>query len=218
MRTASAVGKTTRRTGVKNMTLLRPVAGRTDDQGNVHGAIMRVALHLFVTRGYFNTTMRDIGREADLSAGAIYYHFDSKESIARALFMDMVDRIGHHFDEIEKSFSTTHDRCRAVVELLFLITDEEPEVMEYMLHTKHVEFLGNGIPVCSSKPFRQMRAMVHKGMKTGEVRPMDPTVAANAVYGGPLRMISMRLDGLVEKKLRCYMDEVWAAAWRSVAV
>ncbi len=218
MRAAGTVRKTIRRNGTKNTGLLRPVAGYSDDQGNVRDAIVRVALHLFVSRGYFNTTMRDIGREANLSAGAIYYHFDSKESIARSLFMDMVDRIGRHFDEIEARFSTAHDRCRAVVELLFRITDEEPEVMEYMLHTKHIEFLEDGIAVCSSKPFRQMRAMVHKGMKTGEVRPMDPTVAANAVYGGPLRMISMRLDGLVDKRLRSHMDEVWTAAWRSVAV
>ena len=218
MRATNMVRKTIRRNGVKQMALLGRVAGYADDQGNVQGTIMGVALHLFVTRGYFNTTMRDVGRESNLSAGAIYYHFDSKESIARALFMDMVTRIGRHFDDIEARYSTAHDRCRAVVELLFRITDEEPEVMEYMLHTKHVEFLDKGIPVCSSKPFRQMRAMVHKGMKTGEVRAMDPTVAANAVYGGPLRMISMRLDGLVGKKLHCYMDEVWTAAWRSVAM
>lgn len=215
---ANTIGKGIRRSEASNTALPGPLTGCTDDPGNVRGAIMGVALHLFVTRGYFNTTMRDIGREADLSAGAIYYHFDSKESIAKSLFTGMVGRIGSHFDDIEARYSTAHDRCRAAVELLFQITDDEPEAMEYMLHTKHVEFLEKGIPVCSSKPFRQMRAMVHKGMKTGEVRSMDPTVAANAVYGGPLRMISMRLDGLVEKKLRFYMDEVWTAAWRSVAI
>ncbi len=218
MRATNTVRKTIRRNGVKHTAPMGRVAGYADDQGNVRGIIMGVALHLFVTRGYFNTTMRDIGRESNLSAGAIYYHFDSKESIARALFTDMVTRIGRDFDDIEARYSTAHDRCRAVVERLFRITDEEPEVMEYMLHTKHMEFLDNGVPVCSSKPFRQMRAMVHKGMKTGEVRAMNPTVAANALYGGPLRMISMRLDGLVEKKLHCHMDEVWAAAWRSVAM
>lgn len=215
---SNTVRKTIRRNEANDMTLPGPLAGCDDDRSNVRGAIMKTALHLFVTHGYFNTTMRDIGREMDLSAGAIYYHFNSKESIAKSLFIDMVAQIGHHFDDIETRYSSAHDQCRAVVELLFRITDEEPEVMEYMLHTKHVEFLEKGIPVCSSKPFRQMRAMVYKGMKSGEVRRMDPTVAANAVYGGPLRMISMRLDGLVEKKLRVYMDEVWTAAWRSVAV
>lgn len=190
----------------------------SDGHDSVAAMILTVALRLFVTRGYFNTTMRDIGRETGLSAGAIYYHFASKEDIARSLFVGLVDRMGRHFDDIEVRYRTAHDRCRAVVELLFCLTDEEPRVMEYMLHTKHTEFLEQGVPVCSSRPFRQMRAMVYKGMKTGEVRPMDPTVAANAVYGGPLRMISMRLDGLVDNKLQTHLEEVWTAAWRSVAV
>ncbi|MHB1566904.1 MAG: TetR/AcrR family transcriptional regulator [Acidiferrobacter sp.] len=179
---------------------------------------MTAALRLFVTRGYFNTTMRDIGSETELSAGAIYYHFESKEDIAKSLFDDLVTRMGQHFDDIEARYSTAHDRCRAVIDLLFQITEEEPAVMEYMLHIKHFEFLEEAMPVCSSRPFRQMRAMVHKGMKSGEVRSMDPTVAANAVYGGALRMISMRLDGLVANKLQTYREEVWVAAWRSVSV
>lgn len=179
---------------------------------------MTAALRLFVTRGYFNTTMRDIGSETELSAGAIYYHFESKEGIAKSLFDDLVARMGQHFDDIEARYSTAHDRCRAVINLLFQITEEEPEVMEYMLHTKHLEFLEDAIPVCSSRPFRQMRAMVQKGMKSGEVRPMDATVASNAVYGGALRLISLRLDGIVGNKLQTYVDEVWAAAWRAVSV
>ena len=181
-------------------------------------SIMTVALHLFVSRGYFNTTMRDIGSEANLSAGAIYYHFKSKEDIARSLFDDLVASMGRHFNDIEARYNTAHDRCRAVVELLFQIAEEEPEAMEYMLYTKHLEFLDAGIPVCSSKPFRQMRAMVQKGMKNGEVRLMDPTVAAAAVYGGPLRMISMRLDGIVGVELPTLLDEVWESAWRSVSM
>jgi AcrR family transcriptional regulator len=179
--------------------------------------VLRTALHLFTEYGYFNTSVHDIAREAKVSIGSIYHHFKDKEGIAKALYEQLVTRMGAAFDAIEGAHKTAHDRCRAVVKLLFKMTEEEPAVMAYMLHAQHQEFMPNEMPVCSSRPFTQMRAMVRAGMETGEVRRMDPLVAATCLFGGPIRMISLRLDGILEKPLQKYIDEVWSASWRSVS-
>ena len=89
--------------------------------------------------------------------------------------------------------------------------------MAFMLYAKHREFMPEAAPICSSKPFEQMRNMVKEGMDSGMLIPMDPVVAATAVFGGALRMINLRLDGILEKALPVYLDEVWQCAWRSVA-
>lgn len=178
--------------------------------------VLRTALHLFTEHGYFNTSVHDIARAAKVSIGSIYHHFKDKEGIAKTLFEQLVTRMGAAFDAIEDAHKTAHDRCRAVVELLFKIAEEEPAVMVYMLHAQHQEFMPGEIPICSSRPFTQMRAMVRAGMETGEVRRMDPLVAATCLFGGPIRMISLRLDGILENPLQQYLDEVWSASWRSV--
>lgn len=179
--------------------------------------VLRTALLLFTDHGYFNTSVHDIARAAKVSIGSIYHHFKDKEGIAKALFEQLVTRMGAAFDAIEGAHKTAQDRCRAVVELLFKIAEEEPAVMAYMLHTQHQEFMPSEMPVCSSRPFTQMRAMVRVGMETGEVRRMDPVVAATCLFGGPIRMISLRLDGILENPLQQYIDEVWSASWRSVS-
>ncbi len=179
--------------------------------------VLRTALHLFTEYGYFNTSVHDIAREAKVSIGSIYHHFKDKEGIAKALYEQLVTRMGAAFDAIEGAHKTAHDRCLAVVKLLFKMTEQEPAVMAYMLHAQHQEFMPNEMPVCSSRPFTQMRAMVRAGMETGEVRRMDPLVAATCLFGGPIRMISLRLDGILEKPLQKYIDEVWSASWRSVS-
>ncbi|MHB1567456.1 MAG: TetR/AcrR family transcriptional regulator [Acidiferrobacter sp.] len=186
------------------------------DRPSPHEQVLRTALDLFTARGYFNTSVHDIARTAKVSIGFIYHHFKDKEDIAKALFERLVGRMGTAFDAIESQHPTAHDRCRAVVELLFAITEDEPAVMTYMLHAQHQEFMPGEKPVCSSRPFTQMRAMVSAGMETGEVRRMDPLVAATCVFGGPIRLISLRLDGIVENPLPQYLDEVWWASWRSV--
>lgn len=180
--------------------------------------VLGTALHLFSERGYFNTSVHDIAREAQVSIGSIYHHFKDKEGIATALFAQLVTRMGSAFDTIEKIHKSAHDRCRAVVELLFRLTEEEPALMAYMLHAQHQEFMPGQAPVCSSRPFTQMRAMVAAGMETGEILTMDSLVAATSLFGGPLRMISLRLDGILEIPLQRYFDDVWAASWRAIAI
>ncbi|QKT03944.1 TetR/AcrR family transcriptional regulator [Ectothiorhodospiraceae bacterium 2226] len=179
--------------------------------------VLTTALRLFTEHGYFNTSVHDIGRAAGVSIGSIYHHFKDKEGIAKALYDQLVARMGAALDAIEAEHTTTHDRCRAVVALLLDIATAEPQVMAYMLRAQHQEFISGGSPVCSSKPFAQMRAMVRTGMARGEVREMEPVVAASALFGGPLRMVSLHLDGLLERPLKDYLDPLWEAAWRAVA-
>ncbi len=183
---------------------------------NIPEVVLEAAIQLFTKQGYFNTSVPDIVRESGVSTGSIYHHFGDKEGIAKALFEMLITRMENAFNDIERQHDTAQARCRAVIELLFRVTEEEPEVMTYMLFVKHKEFMPDMAPICSSKPFRQMRRMIVDGMTSGEVRSMDDTVAAASVFGGALRMISLRLDGVLEQSLEEYFDEIWSCAWQSV--
>lgn len=179
--------------------------------------VLDAALNLFTEHGYFNTSVPDIVKASSVSTGAIYHYFRDKEGIAKCLYESLVKRMESHFNEIEAAHSTVHDRCRASIELLFAITEAEPAVMRFMLFSRHREFIPDQQPVCSSRPFVQMREMVSAGMKTGEIRQMTPVVAAASMFGGALRLIALRLDGILDTPLPAYLDEAWQCAWRSVA-
>jgi len=48
--------------------------------------IINAAYRCFARKGFHQTTMRDIYAEADLSPGAVYHYFDSKDAIIQASF------------------------------------------------------------------------------------------------------------------------------------
>ncbi len=179
--------------------------------------VLGAALNLFTEQGYFNTSIPDIVKASSVSTGSIYHYFRDKEGIARCLYENLLERMEQHFSEIESAHATTHDRCRAVIDLLFQLTEQEPAMMRFMLFSRHREFILDQKPVCSSRPFVQMREMVAAGMKQGEIREIAPIVAASAVFGGALRLIQLRLDGILDAALPEYLDEIWQCAWRSVA-
>lgn len=185
---------------------------------NARDRVIATALELFTRKGYFNTSMRDITRESAVSTGSIYHYFKDKEGVATALYQGLVDRMSKEIQRIMQTHETAHDQCRAVIALLFDITEAEPDVMAFMLYVKHREFLPHERPVCSSKPFTMMRALVERGMQCGEIEQGDVLVASSCLFGGPIRMITSSLDGILDKPLQAYFDEVWACSWRAVAV
>lgn len=179
--------------------------------------MLSTALSLFTTKGYFSTSMRDITSESSVSTGSVYHHFKDKEGVAAALYQSLIERMRTSLQEIIGHHESAHDQCRAVIELLFRITEEEPETMNFMLYTKHREFLSDERPVCSSEPFEIMRTMVERGMQRGEIEQRDVLVASTCLYGGAIRMITSRLDGVVEQPLNDYLDDIWLCSWRSIA-
>ena len=67
--------------------------------------ILQTALGLFRQRGLDDTTMRDIAAAADLSLGAAYYYFPSKEAIIQAYYDEVQ---AEHYSRV--SAALTQDR------------------------------------------------------------------------------------------------------------
>jgi TetR/AcrR family transcriptional regulator, cholesterol catabolism regulator len=53
------------------------------------GRLLRAAAHLFLTRGYAQTTVRDLARAVGILSGSIFHHFDSKEEILEAVMTEV---------------------------------------------------------------------------------------------------------------------------------
>lgn len=185
--------------------------------GQIREKVLGASLVLFTQRGYFNTSVPDIARTAQVSVGSIYHYFKDKEDVARALYVGLMEGLQGELDRIAQQQATAHDRCRAVMAMLFALTESNREAMDFMLYAKHREFLPSERPVCSSKPFETMREFVKNGMSQGEIRKIDVMVATSCLFGGAIRLITARLDGVLAEPLPDRMESVWECAWRSVA-
>ena len=62
--------------------------------------LLAIAAQLFATRGYSQTTVRDIADEAGILSGSLYHHFDSKETMLREILQEFMDDLLTGFTEI----------------------------------------------------------------------------------------------------------------------
>ncbi|MBT8354128.1 MAG: TetR/AcrR family transcriptional regulator, partial [Desulfofustis sp.] len=69
----------------------------------------------------------------------------------------------------------------------------------------------------ASLPFLKMKTWVEQGQAMGEIRAMDSNVAMNAIFGSAIRMVFLRIDGILEDPLTDYLEECWQCSWRGVS-
>jgi AcrR family transcriptional regulator len=184
--------------------------------GSRHIQTLRVALKLFVQKGFFNTSIQDLCAEAGVSIGFFYNHFSDKQGIARELYRHLLARMNVLLDDIEERHAGSRERCEAVLRMLFGLAEAEPEAMGFVVNARHREFLPEEQAICSASAFVRMRGFVFAGITEGEIRQMEPMVAASLMYGSAIRMICLRLDGLVDTPIEQLFDPLWEGIWRSL--
>lgn len=65
--------------------------------------LLRIAYNMFLVKGYENTSIDEIIKEAKIAKGTYYYHFDSKEKMLEEVIQMMLDTYTERANDILKS-------------------------------------------------------------------------------------------------------------------
>ena len=183
------------------------------NQQSTRDKILMSALILFVEKGFFKTSITDLVKHSGISNGSIYHQFNDKQQVAEALMEELISYVENQQASILKTQSTAWDCYYNLTQWLLQAAIEQPHMMQFILKAQHQEFLPDNPPICSSKPFLNLRDVIQDGMHKGEIKQMDLMVASSIAFGGPLRLIQLGLDGLLERPINDYLEEITQTAW-----
>lgn len=65
-------------------------AGLVSDPATPRGRLLQAAAHLFSSRGFDRTTVRDLAAAVGIQSGSIFHHFRSKDDILRAVMEETI--------------------------------------------------------------------------------------------------------------------------------
>ena len=177
--------------------------------------ILKKSMELFVLKGYHNVSLRDIAKECNISTGAIYHHFDSKEGIAIKLFNSTVLSLNNLFNDIINSNKTTENKIKEFVFNILRIAKDDKIMMEYALNVKHKEIIKGSKPICSSGPFEILRMFLKNEIDKGNIRKMDSYIATICLTGIPIRLMQLKWDNVIKDEILNYKDAIFDAIWRT---
>ncbi|MSP28700.1 MAG: TetR/AcrR family transcriptional regulator [Methylococcales bacterium] len=189
----------------------------THTKTEIHDEILLAALKLFAEKGYFNTSLTDIAEAAGIkTAGAIYHHFKHKQMIATALYANILDSLNISIDEIRRKNQKPFEQLHGIVDLFFKLTDDAPEVMQFLLILKINEFLPEAKPLLDTAAFVKIIKIIRTGISEGDIRNIDPLLANAYFFGIIHNTLRMVLTGALDKKAEAYQSQTWLIAWNAI--
>ena len=180
--------------------------------------ILLAALKLFATNGFFNTSLTDIAEAAGIkNTNAIYHHFKNKQMIASQLYANIFDSFNISVDDIVRRNQKSSEQLRGIVDLFFKLTDDAPEVMQFLLVLKLNEFLPEEKPIQETAAFVKIIKIIQSGIKAEEIRNIDPQLINAYFFGIINNTLQLVLAGALDKKADAYLSQTWLAAWNAIA-
>lgn len=149
--------------------------------------IRREAARLFVERGYAATTLKAIAAQSGITAGAVYWHFPSKEAI---LYSHLISSVDELIEEVRAAAAdgTPIERLTAVARTHVLVGLRQTD--EGTIDANHgivqlARFLGETeqrtISMRQRRHLRFVQKIIVDGMANGDFRAVDVTPTAFAV-------------------------------------
>jgi TetR/AcrR family transcriptional regulator len=155
------------------------------DSISTQDLILDAAERLFARQGFTATTIKEIGKEAAVNPALLYYYYDSKETLYRAMLQRILSQLlARGSDAIERA--TTHaDRIRAFVRAQAKLLGEHPHfpqllVRELVDHqAAHAE---EAITTTAAGAFKRLCDVIVAGQKDNVFRPsLDPRFTAISI-------------------------------------
>lgn len=159
----------------------------------------RCALELFVKKGVSDTTIKDIAQETGIAEGTLYRHYESKEGLARHLFLSAYQTLSEQMHEIVRLHPTMDDKIVAMVHLFCKQYDDDPVLFHYLLLTQHSQVKHLKPNYESAHDF--LVAVFEAAHKKNEIAQSDANFLAALTLGIVLQAALSRVYGRIDKSM-----------------
>ncbi len=149
--------------------------------------IIETAVELFNELGYGETGLADVLQRAGVSKGAFYYHFDSKEAVAKAIIDEFDSRAALC---VEENFDPANPTMAGFIRSTFAVQGlmhRDPTVQVGQMLSQALKQVSSAGSQMYSGWTERFVEMVNAVAKTGGIRPdIDLLDVAEAIWAGVL--------------------------------
>lgn len=167
--------------------------------------ILKAAKKLFLEKGYFDATVRDIAKEAELSVGPIYFYFKGKDEIYGMVCKEAFHVLLELLNEALKKKGAPMERLQRIARTYVKFYTDYSEYFD-ILTFRNMGFKKVGLPDnilqeiedLSRQTLKFANDEVEKGMKQGSIMKGDSWEMTIAIWSA--------IDGLLSVHKRGYFD------------
>jgi AcrR family transcriptional regulator len=181
---------------------------------NTRERIEHEAIRLFVEKGVGETAVRDIARAVEMSEGALYRHFASKEELVWTLFERHYVAFAHQLKTLADGEHTARAKVAAMIREFCRAHDENPTLFRFLLFVQHGQLGKLGLDVLT--PVQVMCDVLTDAIASGELPDQSPDLATAIVFGVVLEPAQFAAYGRLPVGMATLANRLAAAAWAAV--
>jgi AcrR family transcriptional regulator len=148
--------------------------------------ILETAKSLFINKGYYGLSMREISEEIGVSKAALYYHFKDKEQLFLAILTAYLDEMEAGINDITSKSSSAKEQIRLFVE--YVLSQPAEQRATIRLASQEITHLSQSSRKAFEKIYREkfvgkVQAILQAGIAVGEFRVIPADVAVWTLLG-----------------------------------
>jgi AcrR family transcriptional regulator len=179
--------------------------------------ILDAALTLFSDHGFHGTSMAKLAKHAKLPVGTIYRHFESKEELIHALYLELkVER----YQAMLKNYSDGLS-VRARFDIIWSNTYEyclsHPREFVFSEQYAFSPFLKDASAAIHAVAPPELGRFFEDGYSEGLFKPLSPGIIF-ALTSGPLNALVRRVNAGLTTLSKSDLDSVRNACWDAIAL
>ena len=147
--------------------------------------ILVAARKVLAEKGYDNTIVSDIAKEAGIAQGTFYLYFPTKKSVIVALGMQLMETVAPRVARTYSPELTFEESLRAFIEVIFEVGRDNSDLCRLMsvgAESVQVEFKA-GMTAQGDPISAHLYRMFHQGVERGEIAPLDIEMAIRVLLG-----------------------------------
>ena len=191
------------------------------EANNKHDAILESAIKVFARKGFHNSKIAEIAREAEVADGTIYLYFKNKDDILIRLFEIKLEQI---IQELRAQMAPEKDplkKLRRFITLHLDLVNKNPNlaaVLQVELRQSH-KFMKEYVPTKFGDYLNLISEVIREGQAAGLIRKdAAPGIVKRALFGA---LDEIALHGVLTHKgkdyLRASADQICDLFLRGIA-
>lgn len=161
--------------------------------------ILGAAVETFARHGYEASSVAEICAAAQVSKGAFYHHFPTKQAVFLALFDDWLSQIDQLLAASRQRSQPAPQTILEMTGYMGLVFQQAagslPMFLEFWTQASHDPVVWQALVLPYERYTDYFRQMIEDGIQKGSLRPVDTYSAARAVVS---LAIGILLQGLLD--------------------
>lgn len=210
------------------------MARRTKEEAEkTRARILANALSLFAKKGYDHTTFNDIAERLKMTKGAVYWHFESKQALLRAIIDEMLVKFGDLISALLPAGVSTFEGLSFPVvadmmvrHAVYTVEDSRMSAFFTLVHeqirwssTSMAQMREDLLKNSRFGPWEAFRVAVENDVRNGLVRPETDAIqvasSCMALWNG---LVRSRIAGFLQCDLVDTLKNAYSSIWKSMEI